>query len=110
MKTKIYTTLLTTVWANQTDPGVYSTMLSNTTSDHRYQPQLQHDKRQRIYKNIGTMDKALNNQVIDSVKDTYLKELNIKYTGFLGVTCHNIFEHLLDRCGRITTMDLETHN
>ena len=46
----------------------------NATVDHRYQPQLQHDEGRIIYENMGMMEKALKNQVIESTKDTYLKE------------------------------------
>ena len=42
------------------------------------------------------MDKAIKNQVIYSVSDTYLKELNNKYTGFLGVMRNYLLEHLID--------------
>ena len=44
----------------------------NTTVEHQYQLHLHHEKRQRKYENVGTMYKALKNQVIDSIKDRYL--------------------------------------
>ena len=56
------------------------------------------------------MDEAIKNQAIDSTKDTYLKESNNKYTGFLGVTFHDLLEHLLDCYWKITTVDLESNN
>ena len=49
------------------------------------------------------MDKDLNNQVIDTAKDTYLKELKNKYTGFLGVTCRDRLKNILNRYSKITT-------
>ena len=42
------------------------------------------------------MYKEFKNQVIDSTKDNYLKELKNKYTGFIVVMCHNILEHLIN--------------
>ena len=42
------------------------------------------------------MDEVLKNQVNDTIKYMCLKELNNKYTGFLGVTCRNLLENLLN--------------
>ena len=56
------------------------------------------------------MDKSLNNEVTESVKDTYFKELNNKYTGFLGVTCRDILDRLLDVYRKIMTAYLEANN
>ena len=82
----------------------------NATASLREQLQLQHDEGRIIYENTVTMDESLNNQVIDTAKDTYLKELENKYTGFLGFTCRDIIEHLIDQYGRITTAYLEYNN
>ena len=73
MKTTLYITLLTTAWSNPPDPGVYPVILPNSTASYQYQLQFQHVKGQRIYKNTVTMDKALKNQFIESIEDTYLK-------------------------------------
>ena len=69
---------------------------TNTTTTLLEQLQLQNEKVWRIYKNMGTMHEALKNQVIDTIEYMYLKELKNKYTGFLGVLCHDLFDHLLD--------------
>ena len=75
MKPALYTTLSTTEWINPTDSGVYLMVTTNTTTAHQYQLQLQHDEGTWINENLGTMDKALNNKIINSVKAMYLKEL-----------------------------------
>ena len=41
---------------------------------HQEQMQLHNDKVCRIYNNAETMDEALKNQVINTVKDMYPKE------------------------------------
>ena len=56
------------------------------------------------------MDEAIKNQAIDSTKDTYLKESNNKYTGFLGVTFHDLLEHLTDKYEKTTTSDIKANN
>ena len=55
------------------------------------------------------MDEALNNQVIKSIEDTYLKEFNNKYTVFLGAMCQNLLENFINRYGMIVTTDLEAN-
>ena len=59
---------------------------------------------------METTDRAIKNQVIDTVKDMYLKELNNEYTGFLGVTCHDLLKHLINRYMNIMTTELESKN
>ena len=110
MNIKIYKTLVTMEWTNPPDTGVYPTIPTNATTALQDQLQLQHDKGQIIYKNTGTMDEALKNQVIDTVKDTYLNGLNNKYTGLLRVTCCDLLQNLIDRYGKIMTTDLEYNN
>ena len=110
MKPTLYTTLLTMVWANPPDLGVYPKISRNATAAHRVQLQLQHNEEHRIYKNTGIIYEALKNQFIYTVKYTYLKELNNKYTGFLRVIFFNILEHLIDRYSKIVTMDLKANN
>ena len=56
------------------------------------------------------MYESLNNQVIETVKETYLNQLKNKYTRFLRLTSHNILEHLTDGYGKITTVDIESNN
>ena len=82
----------------------------NLTMSHQGQLQLQHDKGRIIYENMGMMEKALKNQVIESTKDTYLKEFKKKYTSFLGVMCHDLLEHLLNEYRKSTTAYLKTNN
>ena len=86
MKPTLYTTITTMAWTKPPNLEVYPTIPMNFNAFLRYQLQLQHDKGQIIYYNMGTMDESLNNQAIDTAEDKYLKELNNKYTGFLGVT------------------------
>ena len=56
------------------------------------------------------MDESLKNQVINSVKYTYLKELKNKHTGFLGVMFRNLLKHLINRYGKIVAVDLKSNN
>ena len=110
MKLAIYTIIYTTSWKNPPDPGVYPTVPKNIPTDQKYQLQLHHEEGQRIYDNTARMDKALNNQVIQSVEDRYLKELKNKQIGFLGVMWHHMLENILDSYGNIMTTDLKAKN
>ena len=64
----------------------------------------------RILKSTEIMDEEIKNQVINSARDTYLKDLNNKCTGFLGIPCHDLLGHLLYWYGKLTTADLEASN
>ena len=39
------------------------------------------------------MDEALNRQVIETIEDTYIVELQNKYTGFMGINTIDLFQH-----------------
>ena len=56
------------------------------------------------------MDESLKNQAINAIEDIYLKGLKNKYTGFLGVTCHDLLEHLTDKYEKTTTSDIKANN
>ena len=56
------------------------------------------------------MEEALNNQSIDYVKDTYLNELNNKYTVLLRATWRDLLKHMLDCYRKIMTANLEYKN
>ena len=56
------------------------------------------------------MDEVLNNQVTDTVGDTYIKDINNKYTVLLGVMFQDLQKNHNYWYRKITTADLETNN
>ena len=56
------------------------------------------------------MDDALNNQVMDTIKYTYLQELNNKCTGLIWVMCCNLLEHIINLHGKIIASYLKANN
>ena len=56
------------------------------------------------------MGEALKNQVINTIKYTYTKELKNKYTVFLGITRRDLIKHLIYRYGKMKTVDLDMKN
>ena len=85
-------------------------MTENSTSFHHKELQQHHNKVCWIYENAVTIDVTLKNKLIDTVEDTYTKGLKNKYTTFSGITFQKLLEKLIDRCGKITIVDLETNN
>ena len=65
-----------------------------------------YSKKRRIFENTATTDKALKQQRIETIEDTYITELRNKYTGFMGVKTIDLVHHLMDRYGKITETDL----
>ena len=53
------------------------------------------------------MDNALKLIIVESVNPLYIQELSHQYTGFLGVTTHDIITHLLTQYRKITAADLD---
>ena len=53
------------------------------------------------------MDDALKNQLLDSVKDTYVRELRNQYTRYMEETTRDLLDHLMDRYSNITSYNLK---
>ncbi len=103
----LYATLSADPYTNPADPGPTPNIPNNATATTRENRLLNHTEARRIYDNHQNMDDALKAQVIDTINDTYLCELRNKYTGYLGVSTRDLFDHLLDRYGKITPADIE---
>jgi hypothetical protein len=80
---------------------------TNTTAPAREIKWIQHKEHQRIHDININMDNALKAQVIDTIDDTYICELCIKYKGYLVITTWYLINHLLDWYGKITPADIE---
>ena len=90
-KPTLYTALSNTAWEDPAKPWIYRTVTANTIVAHNYKLHQKYNEALWIYNN----DKALKNQVIDTVKDAYIKELKNKDTTFLGVTLRELPNHLI---------------
>ena len=53
------------------------------------------------------MEDALNSIIIDAADEVYIGELRNKYTGYLGITARDKFDHLLNCYGKITPAEVE---
>ncbi len=103
----LYATLSPTPYNPPNDPKPTPTHDNAATIRERERTNTAHKEARRIYDNHANMDDALKAQVIDTISDTYLCELRNKYTGYLGITTRDLFDHLLDRYGKITPADIE---
>ena len=52
------------------------------------------------------MDEALKQQTIETIEDTYIKELRNKYTGFMKVKTIDLGYHLMEKYRKIIEIDL----
>ena len=102
----LYTTLSDIPYTYPNDPGPDILQPAGRAVDREQQRQ-NHKEQRRIYENHQNMEDALKTQVIDTVNDTYLCELRNKYTGYMGVSTRDLFDHLLDRYGKITPANIE---
>jgi hypothetical protein len=101
----LYATLSDTNYESPEDPGNDIIAPAGRAADREHQRHA-HKEERRIFENHQNMDDALKAQVIDTIEDTYLNELRNKYTGYLGVSTRDLFDHLLDRYGKITPADI----
>ena len=107
MTAGLYATLSPTAYEAPPDPGPTPVHANNASVNKREQTTVEHSEARRVFNNHANMDDALKAFVIDSIEDTYLCEMRNKYTGYLGVTTRDLFDHLLDRYGKITPADIE---
>ena len=52
------------------------------------------------------MDKALKQQILETIEETYITELRNKYTGLMGVKTIYLVHYLMRKYGKFTEMDL----
>ena len=53
------------------------------------------------------MDKALKNQIVETIENTYMAELRNQYTGFMGVRTIDMVHHIMERYGKVMETDLK---
>jgi hypothetical protein len=102
----LYTTLSNTPYTLPVDPGPSPIHARNAAGAAIETTRLNHQEEQQIYDNNQNMDDALKTQIIDTINDTYLCELQNKYTGYLGISTRDLFDHLLDHYGKITPANI----
>jgi hypothetical protein len=56
------------------------------------------------------MDNALKSQIINTITETYICEIQNKDTGYLGVTIRDILDHLLDQYEKKTPANMRHVN
>ena len=56
------------------------------------------------------MDKAIKQQIVNADDNTYVTYLSYNHTGYLGVTTHDLLDHLIDWYGKILPMDIEEND
>jgi hypothetical protein len=94
----LYATLTATPHNQPIDPGPTPPLLPVNASAAAHETgRIKHKEARRIYDNNNNMDNALKAQIINTMGDTYLYEMQNKYTGYLGVTTCDLINHLLDR-------------
>jgi hypothetical protein len=107
MTPPLYATSTATPYELPMDPSALPIIPGGATKTVREQLRAEHHENRRVFDNHHKMDDALKAQVIDTIQDTYLSEMQNKYTGYLGVTTRDQLDHLLDRYGKITPADIE---
>eukprot|EP00978_Attheya_sp_CCMP212_P003485 scaffold7201_cov51-Attheya_sp.AAC.2 len=98
----LYATISPNPFVMPPDPGPAAVIPQNTATAAREQMRDDHNEAHRIYDNCVNCNNACKKQVLKAVDETYTIELNNRYTGYLGVSTHDILDHLLLNHGKIT--------
>jgi hypothetical protein len=106
MPAALYTTLSAIPYNEPNDPGAIPVHAANATSAIRESDRMNHKEALKQFHHHNNMNGALKTQIIDAVADTYLGELQNRYTGYLGVTSRDLLDHLFERYGMITASDI----
>eukprot|EP00957_Ditylum_brightwellii_P079627 6055028-Ditylum_brightwellii.AAC.1 len=95
------------------DPALNTTLsatvyLALTLPNHK--PEKIYLKAKGEYDDHNIMQEILKAQKQEAVDDVYIRQLKIKYTGYLGVSICDLLDHLLDRYGKITAANIANNN
>ena len=63
---------MVTSWKDPNEPGSSSTIATNTTVAHRQRAKNTYGKARQIFENYATMDKAIKQQIIETIEDAYI--------------------------------------
>ena len=96
MTLQLYTTLANTPYQSPPDPGIIPTHAIGASAEIRQTNFLVHKEERRIYEKHQTMEDALKSIIIDAVDEVYISKLRNKYTSYLGITAHDLLDHMLD--------------
>ena len=109
MKATLYATLSATAYVAPNEPPLTPDVPSTATSVSQQQLLNQHAEEHQIFTSHVNMDDALKTQLLDAVEEPYVSELRNRYTGYMGVTTRDLLDHLMDRYGNITAVDLKAN-
>ena len=108
MKDTIYATLVTgTPYKYPKNPSARPTITTNTTVSHCQQTKDTYGKSRRMFENSATMDKSLQHQITETIKDNYIEELHNKYTVLMGVNVFDMVRHLMDIQGKFIEKNMK---
>eukprot|EP00957_Ditylum_brightwellii_P098978 7539913-Ditylum_brightwellii.AAC.1 len=108
MDPELYTTLSATVYLAPTVPNC--TPPGTLTAVEREEVEKINLKAKGEYDDHNTMQEVLKAQIQEAVDDVYIRQLINKYTGYLGVSIHDLLDHLLDQYSKITAADIASNN
>ena len=111
MKYTLYETLATaTTYEDLDELGSIPTINKNSTVTHHQQSNETYGKSHQIFENDATMYDALKHQIIETIEDTCIAEIQNKYTWFMVVNKIYLVHHLMDRYGIITETGLKENH
>ena len=107
-KPNVYFTLAGVHFNVPQDPGPYDIRIPlRAAAGERARLEKEHDKRKQEYDLCLAVSNVLKNQIVDAIKGPYLRELRDRRFGYLNSTPLDMLDHLFDRYGNLTAIDVQ---
>ena len=102
----LYQTLTGLAFARPANPGNTPIFPARAGGDQTRRIERDHRETLRVFREITRTDQALQQQLLSSVDDMYLKALKQPHLGYTNRTCFDLLTHLYDNYGQISQIDL----
>jgi hypothetical protein len=102
----VYNTQSAIAFVAPTNPGPQPNIPNGLTGNQIAAATRTHTENHRLWKEYLATDKALKQQLLATVHETYYRTLRNRITGFANTTTRQLLEHLYRTYGNITPADL----
>jgi hypothetical protein len=102
----VYNTLSATAFVEPANPGPQPIIAAGATGPQIAAQTRAHTENHRLWKEYLATDKALKQQILAAIHETYYRTLRNRITGFATISTRQLIEHLYRTYGNITPADL----
>jgi hypothetical protein len=105
-----YATLTNVVFNTPVNPGTTPNIEAGGTAVQIHEVVRQHKENLRVWREYNATDKALQQQLINTFDEPYIRGLRDRHTSYNNVSAMRILTHLYTTYGVITPIDIEDND